>query len=212
MGASDYMVGNAPGGASYMAPNMSLQLMKGLGDLPDDYFQGTQKRRQLELQKPILDANGEPTTDFATIQRELLRRGGGEYAAQLLPYFMGQQMGNQISGQMRTLDQFATGQRQPAPLGQAGGPGNLQTPQQLQQPKQPQPLQSKLSSAGADSEGQENLASIASESGLDLERSGHLSAIASSMGVRLDEPLTPDQVQTARAMISRAAQMIRAGQ
>jgi hypothetical protein len=49
-GASDYFVGNAPGGVNYAAPLIGMQLGDRLADLPNQYFQGTQRARTLALQ------------------------------------------------------------------------------------------------------------------------------------------------------------------
>jgi hypothetical protein len=45
-GASDYFVGNAPNGVNYAAPLIGMQLGDRLADLPNQYFQGTQRARR----------------------------------------------------------------------------------------------------------------------------------------------------------------------
>ena len=91
MGASDYLTVSGPQGASYAAPLVGFQLGQQLSNLPKDYFEGTQRARTLELQKPILDPNtGQPTTDIRTILSEMNRRGGGEFVGSLLPFLQKQ--------------------------------------------------------------------------------------------------------------------------
>jgi hypothetical protein len=63
-GASDYMVGNAPQGASYAAPLIGFMLGERIAGLPEQYFRGTQHARTLALQNAY--PNGMPmTTDPA---------------------------------------------------------------------------------------------------------------------------------------------------
>src|SRR6202030_1354098 len=97
MGASDYVSVQGPDYARYANPNFGLKLGEMLGQLPDAYMQGRQMRRTLELQKPILDPNtGEPSTDTGTVSKELLRRGGGEYAKDMLPFLQRQPIYDKI--------------------------------------------------------------------------------------------------------------------
>ena len=88
--ASDYSVGSPPQGASYSAPLVGFQFGKQLANLIPDYFKSTQQARTLEMQKPILGPDGQPTTDIKTIVSELNRRGGGEFAASMLPFLQKQ--------------------------------------------------------------------------------------------------------------------------
>lgn len=98
--ASDYSVGSAPGGASYAAPLVGFQLGQMLSNLPDDYFKGTQNARTLAMQQPILGPDGQPTTDIKTIVGELNRRGGGEFAASMLPFLQKQGVLDQPTHQL----------------------------------------------------------------------------------------------------------------
>src|ERR1700681_2738998 len=117
MGASDYMVGNAPGGVSYAAPLMDFS---SIGNLGKDYQQGQQYARQRELQKPILDpATGQPSTDFDTITKALLQRGGAEYAKDLLPTLVNRQIGQ---GNADVLSGNSAGGAQPQPQPQPQAP------------------------------------------------------------------------------------------
>jgi len=86
-------------------PNMAAQLFGMISSLPDAYQQGVEqkfKRGQMgriqELQKPILGPDGKPTQDVGLISQELLKRGGGEYAKDLLPFIWKQQFLNEDQG------------------------------------------------------------------------------------------------------------------
>jgi hypothetical protein len=60
-GAADFMVVNGPNPPNYAAPLIGMQLGDRLADLPNQYFQGTQRARTLALQNAF--SNGLPTTD-----------------------------------------------------------------------------------------------------------------------------------------------------
>lgn len=101
--ASPFDTVNGPTGASYKAPNLAALLYQGIGGLPNDYFQGTQQGRTLQMQKPILGPDGQPSTDFNTILQELLKRGGGESAQHLLPTLIDLSQQQQFYDQLRRL-------------------------------------------------------------------------------------------------------------
>lgn len=102
MGASDYMVGNAPGGASYQMGDMAKQLFDMLKGLPQDYYQGQQSRfqqgqnqRTERLQSLFKDGlptgpDGQP--DVSAISQQLAKSGGAEGAAGQLPFLFKQQI------------------------------------------------------------------------------------------------------------------------
>ena len=129
MGASDYMVGNAPGGASYQAPNLAALLYQGIGGLPNDYFQGTQQGRALQQQN--LFKNGLPTGPdgqplqgndlFNALATKSLQAGGIEYAQPLMQMLL-QQQGQKVA-QDALSEQPNRDQPNTAPSqGQAPGP------------------------------------------------------------------------------------------
>src|SRR5258708_469008 len=118
----DYMVGNAPAGASYAAPLMQQQLMQGIGDLPEDYFKGTQRKRALELQKPVEGLTGDTQHDIQRIISEGNKRGGLDYSKGLIPLMLQQQ---ELNRPPAVVDEFGAGgggAPMPAPAGQAAGP------------------------------------------------------------------------------------------
>jgi hypothetical protein len=69
MGASDYIVGNAPGAASYSPPDISRLLMLGIAALPESYFKGTQNARTLAMQQPA-------STNPDELLQQVAQRGG----------------------------------------------------------------------------------------------------------------------------------------
>src|SRR6266849_4401040 len=99
MGASDYMVGNAPGGMSYGAGNFAAQLYAMTRGLGEDYFKGTQNKRTLDLQNMFKDGlptgeDGQPLQGndlFNAVQSKMLKTGGAEYAKPLLDMLLAQQ-------------------------------------------------------------------------------------------------------------------------
>jgi hypothetical protein len=73
MGASDFMVGNAPQGASYSAPLVGFAFGKALADLPDSFMAGREQARTRAMQAPILDPNtGEPSQAALVLDDVLL--------------------------------------------------------------------------------------------------------------------------------------------
>lgn len=58
-----------------------------IGNLANDYFTGTQQRRTRDLQQPITASGSKE------VAAELMRRGGSEYAAQLMPFLQQQEAG-----------------------------------------------------------------------------------------------------------------------
>jgi hypothetical protein len=55
MGASDYMVGNAPQGASYAAPLAGFAFGQAIAGLPDAYMHGRENARTMALQDAFKD-------------------------------------------------------------------------------------------------------------------------------------------------------------
>src|SRR5260221_831840 len=98
-GPEDYMGGSrGPFPASYVAPLIGPQLGDRLAGLPEQYFQGTQRERALELQKPIIDpATGQPSVDMGQILQEANRRGGLDYAVKLLPFLQRRELSHHDS-------------------------------------------------------------------------------------------------------------------
>jgi hypothetical protein len=134
MGASDYMVD--PQERGFGPPNMAAQLFGMISSLPEAYQKGVeqkfargQMRREEELQKPILGPDGKPTTDIPSISSELLKRGGGPYAKDLLPFLFKQQFLNEDQGP----GQSAYGGASPA-----RPRTDMQRPEELRQPPPPE--------------------------------------------------------------------------
>jgi hypothetical protein len=76
MSSGGYSIAPGPNYAAYANPNFGQQLGQIIANYPNDYFQGTQQRRQLELQKPIIDPKtGEPLTDPNLVELGAGRNG-----------------------------------------------------------------------------------------------------------------------------------------
>jgi hypothetical protein len=191
----DYSVGNAPGGASYAAPLVGFQFGKALSDLPDEYFKGTQQARQLALQKPILDpVTGQPSQDASVVAQELMRRGGAEYAKELLPFLQKQPFFNKLLQD----DEGGGGGPYPPPLARtnnnAGGP-------------QYAPTQQPTRSVGSPGEGEgDTINSVVTETmgGKPFPPAGIFS-IARQLGINPSANLTPQQVSQVKGLLGSAA-------
>src|SRR5260370_23651223 len=88
MGAQDYMVGNAPGGASYQMGNMAQQLFQMLSGLPEQYRKGQDfryKQRQQDLFQGGVptDANGQ--LDYGAMRDKMLQSGGAPAVGHIGP-------------------------------------------------------------------------------------------------------------------------------
>lgn len=95
MGASDYMVGNAPGAVSYAAPLLDFSP---ISQIPDAYFKGQQNQRTLALQnafKEGLPRDQSGQLDINAMADKLARIGGADAAQSLLPQLIQQQTGQQ---------------------------------------------------------------------------------------------------------------------
>jgi hypothetical protein len=224
MGASDYFVGAAPQGASYAAPLIGFQLGQAIGNLPKDYFDATQRARQLAMQNAF--PNGLPMkdgrVDVNAMANTGAKLGGLEYGEKLLPYLYGDQSGQS----MQDLDSWVRGGGTGAPAGgpananmgpaatpSAAGPANLRmgqgggAPQAQPQAPQPQPQpQPQLSSAGTDNNGSDTIRSVATEAFGGRDVSPMIPRFAAALGVSSDAPLTAEQVTRARAIMGRTAQ------
>lgn len=104
MGASDYMTGNAPAGASFQMGNFAKQLFDMIGGLPQDYYQGQQSQfqqgqnqRTVEQQNLFRDGipvgpNGQP--DYSAMIAKMIQTGGAPAAAPLMHTLLGAQIGS----------------------------------------------------------------------------------------------------------------------
>jgi hypothetical protein len=129
MGAKDFVVVDGPSPASYGAGNMASQLYSMLSNLPDQYaagqkqaFEQRQRERTENLQAPILDVNGQPSTDYSTLLRGYLTKAGAEAVPGLLPGLIGSQSNAAIYRQ----------------LGAGGSPPPSSTGYEAGAPSQPQ--------------------------------------------------------------------------
>jgi hypothetical protein len=161
MGASDYIVGNAPQAASYAAPLAGFAFGQAIAGLPGDYMKGREAGRTIAKQdafkngmpiqrdangNPVLDANGNPVPDTKAIIDTGFKYGGLDFATQLFPY-LGGQATSQRQGEVDSgiLGCGGSSPSYPRAENKSGaGPGNIGGIR----PPQPQ-----LSSAGIDNGG-----------------------------------------------------------
>jgi hypothetical protein len=163
--------------------------------LPDEYFKGTQQARQLALQKPILDpVTGQPSQDASVVAQELMRRGGAEYAKELLPFLQKQPFFNKLLQD----DEGGGGGPYPPPLARtnnnAGGP-------------QYAPTQQPTRSVGSPGEGEgDTINSVVTETmgGKPFPPAGIFS-IARQLGINPSANLTPQQVSQVKGLLGSAA-------
>lgn len=197
---ADYLTVQGPSPASYGAGNIGQWLAQTISNLPQQYFQGTQQNRTLQMQKPIIDpATGQPSTDIGNIQSELQRRGGAEYSEKLLPFLYGQQAAQSGSSHLAELSPNAPATANP----NAAGPANLQPqsqyrpPAQQQQPpqqgqQQPAQQQPGMSSTGMDNQGADTILGMVTGYTKDPNVAPQIiGALARQYGVSSTAPLPP---------------------
>jgi hypothetical protein len=138
MANPDYMVGNAPAGASYAAPLVGFQLGQALARLPQDYAEGAQRARALAMQNAFPQGvprkvDGSPDVD--RIADTALRLGGLDYVRPLLNFLATPQRGNSAAqdraGSFNAGDFTAAPGTNPASAASvpsATGPANLGVP------------------------------------------------------------------------------------
>jgi hypothetical protein len=193
MSSGGYSIAPGPNYAAYANPNFGQQLGQIIANYPNDYFQGTQQRRQLELQKPIIDpATGEPSTDPHLVATELMKRGGAEYSKDLIPFLQKQPIFDKILRENNEGGYDAAAEPASAP------PSRSNVEQAPLAPPQP-----RLSSAGTDNKGTETINSLASSVFGERDVTELLPRYAAAVGNRLGEDLTPEQAQAAQKMMLR---------
>jgi hypothetical protein len=149
-----------------------------------------------------LPKNPDGSVDMNSATNTLVKKGGAEYATPLLQMLMQQGIGAGQSANLQRIDAGVTGGGNQPPAAKAGnfsaaGPANITGGQ----PQQPQ-----LSSVGADNQGSDTLRSVATEAFGGKDVSPLIPRFAQALGVSPDAPLTPQQVQQARTIMSRTAQ------
>ena len=202
-GASDFMVGNAPGGVSYAPPLLNFAP---LGDLAKDYYQGQQMQREQAAATAFPQGipklpNGQ--IDTTAILNKSAQIGGLPAIQQLLPFIQKQQLldqdNPQPSSEASQTDSFNRGQgsTQTAGPGHLGGTGTV-------------PANAPASGPIADNNGQDTLRSVFVESSGGKDYSAFMPRIASALGVHPDQPLNPGQVQQARSAVGNIARALTA--
>jgi hypothetical protein len=210
--ANSWMVGNAPQGASYAGnPNFGMQLGQIISQYPNDYMTGRQNRRTIQAEDAFKDPkdwqNEDGSPNVNKVFAKGMELGGLPYATQLLGFMQKQPIYNKI---LRENDEGGYddqgGQQSPAtqpparPNNGTAGPGNLAPP-----PPRLIPVQPRLSSAGTDNQGPQTINSLASEVFGERDVTDLLPRYAAAVRNKLGEPLTPEQEQTARALMTRTA-------
>jgi hypothetical protein len=211
--ASSYAVGNAPAGASYAAPLMNFGA---IAQYPEQLYQGQQRARTTALQNAFpdglpTDANGSP--DINAISQKLTKLGGADYATQLMPFLM-QNRTNELIAQSQSQDRDLFDANAPAAprsssVPGASGPANIRGPAPGAGPAPgtdtARPPTPPLSTFGADDGGHDTLRSVATETFGGRDVSPLIPKFAAALKIDPDAPLSPDQVRTARAIMSRTA-------
>jgi len=221
-GASDYMVGNAPQGASYAAPLVGFQLGKVLSDLPDQYMKGRENRRQMAVEDAF--QNGIPTLpdgspDVNAITNTMARVGGGNYVQQLMPYLLNMRQGQQLSQGLSSIDASING----GPPGANTGPGtssNATSPANLRAapqsagglPRAPQAPQGPQGQPGQPPRQQATVMSIVAAQGFPNDQIGAVSAsLARQLGVGPNDPIDTSDPQVRNVLGPAIAQFKRMG-
>src|SRR5437899_388716 len=152
MGASDYFVGSAPGGASYQSPNLGPWLAEQIGSIPRTIFDAGQRKLTRAKQNAFPDGpptNPDGTVDVNAVIKKGFQLGGLDYAGPLMQLLMQQNIGEQAARGMPSVyggasegngTKFTSPAPTPAPQPQgpqparpslsAAGPGNLTPPPQ----------------------------------------------------------------------------------
>jgi hypothetical protein len=215
MGASDYMVGNAPGGASYQMGDMAQQLYEMISALPKAYYQGQQNRfqqgqnrRTEELQGLFkdglpTDAQGKPLQGMDLVNAigtKSLQTGGVDYAKPLMDMLL-QQQGAKTSAE-------AFGTPQPGqPVNQNTSPTG-QTPAMLQRPS------GGGTSAGSGDNGRNTITSMVTENSDNPDAVGPtIAKVAKYIGIDPNAPITNprDMVRVQNAMKAAGVRVQAAG-
>jgi hypothetical protein len=207
--ASSFFVGNAPQGVSYAAPLLNFAQ---LSQLPQDYFQGTQRQRTLSLQQPVIDpSTGQPTTDPRAILAAANQRGGLESALQVLPLAQRQQFLDYLRSQSDSDQSPDASTPAPSSNPSAAGPANIRGPRP-QQPTSVTPsaaapaAQPTLSSVGTDNNGQDTLRSVMTETFGGRDVSPIIPRVAAVLKIDPDAPLSSDQMTAAKTLLTRIGQ------
>jgi hypothetical protein len=191
--------------------NFASELYKMISGVPEGYFQGRkeqfeqgQRKRTEELQKPFLDAQGNPVTDFGELTKEMLRRGGPDAAKELMPYLWKEKFLQEDTGQgpsayggaARAPDTSGTVSQSPNVLRAASG---VPARQPAGQPE--------LSSAGTDDKGLDTVRGLATERGMDVDTPGFKEAFR-GLPDGIDTEIPPDRVD---GVVKQFANLKRAG-
>jgi hypothetical protein len=201
LGASDYMVGNAPAGASYSAPLVGFQLGQSIADLPDAYMKGREQARQRAMEDAFKDG---PPRDPATGQLDTnaiinkgMQIGGLPFAQPLLQYMLDLEAGKAWSGAIPSEQ----GQTGPAPPNSAAGPGNLGAGAQPARPAMRPQGAPQRASAGADNEGAENIRSLITGLAGGREVGSAIRDAVQKFRIGPDADLSPEQVKAVTAFV-----------
>jgi hypothetical protein len=127
--ASDYMVGSAPQGVSYQAPQIGMQLGQMIAGYPQAYMQGQENQRKLAVMNAF--PNGVPPgASVNDLVSTIAKAGGGQYIQQLLPFMIQQQMMQGAGKALSDVDKRVYGSGPtpnigPANSDNASGPANI---------------------------------------------------------------------------------------
>lgn len=216
-GASDYMVGNAPQGASYAAPLVGAQLGQQIASLPDSYMKGRENRRTMALQDAFQNGvpqNPDGSPDINAINNTMARLGGGQYVQGMMPFLLNMEQGKRFASGMQSADAFVAGGA-PAAASSASGPANLQprsqtsTPQGPQGGRAPQAAQGVAEQAEAS---QPTVMKILAAQGIPNDQLGAAAAsISRQLGVNPTDPIDTTDPRISNVLGPAITQLKRAG-
>jgi hypothetical protein len=206
--ASEFMVGSAPQGASYAAPLVGQQIGQQIGNLPQDYYEGQKRQRELAVMNAF--PNGiPPGTTAQDIMGTLAKAGGGQYVLPMLQYMFQQQADAPLNSFLSGTNFGGNGgARAPVPsypsparnTPTAIGSASLVTrPQGVpQQGSQPGPMQeaspqAPMSSTGMDNNGVETIRTMLASMGGAKDMGSAIKSVGATLGLDTDTPLTPSQ-------------------
>src|SRR5260370_6097702 len=103
MGAQDYMVGNAPAGASYQMGNMAQQLYSMLSNLPEQYQKGQDFQYKQRQQNLFQDSDSQAmlqdalkTGNYSPLLQKIIQAQGAG-AAPVIGQLMSDQAGAKLA-------------------------------------------------------------------------------------------------------------------
>jgi hypothetical protein len=202
---SNYETVPSPNYVAYANSNFGAKLGEMLQGIPDQYLKGRENARKIQFEDAFKDGvprNEDKSLNVNAIMDKGMKIGGLPFAQPLLQYMLDLEAGKQWSSAIPSEQ----GSVPPAPAGSAAGPGNITAgTQPVPRPQSPPLRQPQLSAAGTDDKGEQTINSLASEVFGDRDMTAALPRYAAAVRNKLGEPLTVEQEQRARMLMTRSA-------